>query len=189
MRTGPVDQNVESLKQLSTLLNDVLRDPRKYTADSALLTALKSQQGLAKYASTERRITPSSLNTQKRLSASILDEGYSGLDRLRCSANDRLRNVALSDLEEKKNSRSVAGLSDEVAELKRRLSIASQDCAHLSTAFARALSAADNLAQESGDVALQARWHKTRRQLLSIITLTRGSHCSNALTSKAGLGG
>lgn len=188
MRTGPVDQNVDSLKQLFALLNNVLRVPGEYITDSGLLNALKSQHGLAKYASTERGIAPSSLNTQKRLSSKVFEDGYAGLDRLRCKAGDRLRAAALFESKEKRKSRSVAGLSDTVAELKLKLSIARQDCWHLSTAFNRALSAGDSLAK-SGDAAQLAKWSKTRRQLLSMITLTRGDPFGKDAPSEAGTDG
>lgn len=176
MRTGPVDQNLDSLKQLSALLNDVLRVPGEFFTDSALVAALKSQNGLAKYVSSERGIAPSSLNTQKRLSARVLENGYAGLDRLRCQAADRLRAAALSESKTKIKKRSVAGLSEQVLELKSQLSVARQDCWHFSTAFGRAVSEGTNLAAESGDAALQAKWCKTRCMLLSMVTLSSSTY-------------
>ena len=184
MRTGPIDQNVTSLRGLRTLLTDIAKAPKDFLGDSYLHDALKSQHGLAKFASTERGITPSSLNTQKRLSAKLcadgtFDDGYDGLDKLRCIAAEQLRAAAVVEQKSEKSKRSAAGLKERVQELEDLLSIARQDCWHLSAAFARAVSEASNLAMDSHDMALQARWAKSRRQLLSMVTLSnRGSYCS-----------
>ena len=193
MRTGPVDQNVASLKHLRALLLNVTQGPKEFLADSDLHNALKTQHSLSKYASSDRSITPSSVNTQKRLSAKLLkdevfEDGYEGLDELRCKAAEQLRAAALVEHKTKKSKRSVAGLSEKVTELKETLSVARQDCWHLSSAFARAISEAENLAADSHDAALQARWAKSRRQLLSMVTLSsRGSYCTApAVNTKEG---
>lgn len=172
MRTGPIDRNLTSLTNLVALLNRVLLEPGKFIEDKVFRAALESQGALAKYESVDNAITPSSLNTQKRLSASKFPEGYVALDRLRRTALERIESVVQHDSRVAKSKRTLSGLKDSVSELKTLLRITRQDCSHLSGAFVASLQEATNTIGETGDASLIAKWAKTRAELLARTTLS-----------------
>jgi hypothetical protein len=172
MRTGPVEQNVTSLEGLEKMLVELCSRPLDFLTDSEVLLAVKSQHGLAKYASPARKIAPTSLNTQKRLSAHALAGGYARLDLLRRRAVAALAQAALGEKKSRKSARSVSGLTEKLAKLESELSSAQQDCWHLSSAFTRALTIAGNLVKNIDDAATQAGWVKSRRELLAMVSLS-----------------
>ena len=181
MRTRPVEINVKSITNLWALLTRVKDGPTEFRENTALLAALKSQHGLAKYESVEWGIKASSLNTQKRISRSLLPEGYSGLDTLRCEAAKRIAATTLAEFKTAKSKRTVAGLTETVGILKKDLSLARQDCFHLSLAFLAALNEAGMLAADFGDGSAKAKWVKIRRELLARVTLSSGGLYGNPL--------
>lgn len=172
MRTGPIDRNLTSLKNLAALLSRVVVAPSQFIDDEVLSAALKSQGALAKYASGEHDITPSSLNTHKRLSVDAFTDGYLYLENLRRAAADRIAAAVQVEVKVAKSKRTVSGLSDKVAELTGLLSIAKQDCYHLSGAFVAALREGTNAIADTNDSSLIAKWAKTRSELLKRITLS-----------------
>lgn len=172
MRIAPVKRNVQSLSNLWVLLKKVNDSPADFRNDAALSSALKSQHGLAKYESVAWDITATSLNTQKRIGRNILPSGYSGLDLLRCEALKRLQSSTVEGGTSAKRKRTVAGLIEAKSTLENDLSVARQDCFHLSIAFMSALSEGSILAADFGDESVKARWLKVRRELLARVTLS-----------------
>lgn len=173
MRAGPLLKNLESLSNLEALLNDVVASPQAYLHDVNLRLALSGQHTLAKYENISKKILSSSLNTQKRLAADGFDgAGYAGLNALRFKAEEKLKAAVLPDAIPTAKKQTLVGLKADLRRLKVSLTLAHEDCSHLSSAFSRAISAGSNLAAECGDPALTRKWDKTRRDLFAMVTLS-----------------
>ena len=179
MRTAPDERNVQSITNLCALLTRVKGAPAEFRENEALIAALKSQHSLAKFESVELEISASSLNTQKRIGKTHLPGGYSGLDALRCEAAKKIAAATLEVVIKAKNKRTLAGLTETVGDLEKDLSIARQDCLHLSLAFLAALREGSILAADFGDAAASTKWAKVRRELLARVTLSSGGLYGN----------
>jgi len=78
-----LQKNINSILSLRNYLKDVSMKPSAAKDVDKLKEALKSQNGLSKYANSEQGISSSSVNTLKRVSNAYVDGGWDKLDELR----------------------------------------------------------------------------------------------------------
>lgn len=78
-----VAKSTSSLLALYKFLTEVQGNPNAFVSDTELLSTLRSQGALARYASPTKGIFGSSLNTAKRTADICLDGGFAQLDTLR----------------------------------------------------------------------------------------------------------
>jgi len=114
MKTLEVNQN--KVIDTKLLLLDIIKKPSNFKGIEALITALRSQDGLAKFSNSE--IPPCSLNTLKSASESLLDRGFIELDELRVNAKDAIEAVAIGN---KATKTTRTGLRHTVNELESQL--------------------------------------------------------------------
>jgi hypothetical protein len=113
-----IKRNQEIVNHLHQLLIDICTNPELFSTDF-YVEALKSQGGLSKINDKERDIEPTSINTLKRISASLFENGFDELDRIRIMAHESLTNF----MQEGKSSNKITktGLNKRVDELEIQL--------------------------------------------------------------------
>jgi len=116
MKTLEVNQI--KIIETKSLLLEIIKTPSKFKDVDALITALSSQQGLAKFSDHERDISPCSLNTFKSASESLLERGFVELDELRINAKDAIEVVEVGS---KTTKATKAGLRNIVDVLESEL--------------------------------------------------------------------
>jgi len=116
METLEVNQN--KVIETKSLLLEIIREPLNFKGIEALLLALKSQAGLAKFSDTEKGILSCSLNTLKSASESLLDRGFKELDELRINAKDAIEEATIGN---KATKTTRTGLRQAVNELESKL--------------------------------------------------------------------
>ncbi|MBC7475327.1 MAG: hypothetical protein H7263_13635 [Candidatus Sericytochromatia bacterium] len=87
-----VEQNKANLMKLREFLLEVCTNYTNYLNNELVINALGSQGNLAKYEDKELGIQISSLNTLKRTSEKLFDNGFNEIDKLRLLALEKLTN-------------------------------------------------------------------------------------------------
>jgi hypothetical protein len=119
------EKKLVSLKNIEKILKDIISNPINYLEMKDLQTALSSQGGLARFECNlelngEKLIVlMSSINTQKRLSASIFKNGYAHIDQLRLNALESINPT--SNKETSENRRTKDGLYKTVKGQDKRI--------------------------------------------------------------------
>ena len=119
-------KNQESTKNLFNLLVDIAKNPENFPFETFEKT-LKSQGGISKIKDTERGITPSSINTLKRISTEIFNNGFEEIDTVRKMAYESLLNH--QNNQSIINKKTKTGLSNKVEDLEEKILMLQQ--AHL----------------------------------------------------------
>ena len=114
--------NQRTILATEALLLEIIKSPDGFKNNDVLVKALKSQGGLANYEDAERLIGTVSINTVKSLSELLLDDGFSGFDRLRINARDAIEK-ALKRKVKKSNEQSAR---QKLASTEERLAITQQ---------------------------------------------------------------
>lgn len=78
-----IEKNTISLVNLKKLLLNICKEPANYISFKDIL---KSQGAVSKYSNVDLEISPTSINTIKRLSVSIFENGFEDFDKLRVCA-------------------------------------------------------------------------------------------------------
>jgi hypothetical protein len=116
------ETNQRTILATEPLLLEIIKSPGQFKNNDGLVKALKSQGGLAKYEDAERHINTISINTVKSLSELLLDDGFTGFDRLRINARDAIEK-ALNGKIKKSNEESAR---QKLASTEKTLSITQQ---------------------------------------------------------------
>lgn len=162
-----IDRSINSIISLRNLLRNICEGPEAFSDDKLLRSALKSQGGLAKYTNAALGISPTSINTLKRVSAEVLDGGFNALDELRKGALSRLDDLALKSTSSNKRNR--AGLAKRVNELEATLLLLEQSNFFLSQVVTEAIGEIKSVANVDDKTARTRRSKDAIRKLLSMI--------------------
>lgn len=113
-----IQKSQESIKNLHQLLIDICKHPEDFSIEK-YAEALKSQGGIAKINDESRNIQATSINTLKRISKEIFENGFEELDRIRIMALDSLNKFI--EQGEKSNKITKNGLNKRVEELEEKI--------------------------------------------------------------------
>ncbi len=175
-----VKRNISSLIALKKLLQTIIEAPKEFRAKGDLLKSLKSQGGFAKLDLPEHNITPTSLNTIKRISDSSLDGGFESLDKLRLAALRAIENALQQNKRSNKITRS--GLSQRVVELESENRVLQQELLLFTQLLEKSMRQACYYAKASKDSRLEALCKKEIDELHAYLSVShRLDNCSGAL--------
>ncbi|OKB66587.1 hypothetical protein BHU62_12010 [Serratia marcescens] len=162
----------ESVLARVRYLNSVIQSPAGYLENKDLLAALKSQNGLAKLSVRDFFITPMSLNTLKNRSNDILPGGFITIDNLRRQAEKKLRE---STIVKSVTSLSATkqGLRDKIKVQEKIISQLWDEIALVTNIFRESIVLAKQFADKCPDPADQSLFKKRRRELLSMLSLSK----------------
>jgi len=116
MKTLEINQ--KKVIETKLLLLEIIKNPSSFKGIEALMVALKSQGGLAKFSDSEREIACCSLNTLKSASESLLDRGFTELNELRINAKDAIEAVEVGN---KATKSTRTGLRNKIDEQESKL--------------------------------------------------------------------
>lgn len=152
-------------------LESIIQSPAEYRENIALLTALKSQSGLAKLSVSEASISPMSLNTLKNRADDLLPGGFKAIDHLRRQAAKAIHDSTL----EKPASSSITkqDLKDKVQAQEKIISQLWDEIALVTNVFRESVTLAQQFAEKCPDPADLSLFKKRRRELLSMLSLSR----------------
>ncbi|KOE85767.1 hypothetical protein ACX03_12935 [Vibrio parahaemolyticus] len=116
-----MSQEKGQLKILKTrdFLKEIIKEPKSFYEDEALLKKLKSQGGLAKFESQERGIAPCALNTFKANADDVIGGGFNEIDNLRKNAVNAIESEIQGKKSRKGNTRTHAGKQQRIDEQKK----------------------------------------------------------------------
>lgn len=118
-------KSIDGVIALKDFLNDVSANPGIYADNKELLSDLKDQRRTASLDieffvdSKSRRTSPMSINTLKKYSNEIFDNGFELINKLRINALDAINHYL--EKEKAPNKRTKAGLQKKVSELEQLL--------------------------------------------------------------------
>ena len=164
-----VKRNSRSVTALQNYLKEIINDPTAFADDVKIFKDLKSQGALSKVTIEDRLIYGSSINTQKRIAANVLDGGFESLDRLRIAALDAICNVKLKSKKSKKTTK--VGLGQRVKELEHELQQALQDIWHLTMVASKAMAQGRHYAKEAANPVILTRCEREQRELRAALSL------------------
>ena len=157
--------------ETKSLLREIIKEPSSFKDIEALTPALKSQSGLAKYKDSERNIAPSSLNTLKSASESLLDRGFTELDELRINAKDAIEKFVIGN---KVTKSTRTGLRNKVDELESKLNTVRKSNFLLTTMISELRDELKQMAYSSKDlevkIAIYQEFNRSVKAKLSYIS-------------------
>lgn len=112
-------RNIKSVEALIELLRGIISEPQTFINNQELFSALRSQGGMAKYSDTTRNVSPSSINTLKRIANEHFDGGWKRVDSLRDDAFSILEANKKSTPRAERNTKAAKDLT--LAEVKSTL--------------------------------------------------------------------
>tara|TARA_R110002051_G_C8700331_1_gene494300 strand:+ start:725 stop:1285 length:561 start_codon:yes stop_codon:yes gene_type:complete len=153
-------------------LESIIQSPVEHRENMALLTALKSQSGLAKLLVSEASISPMSLNTLKSRANDLLPGGFTTIDHLRRQA---AKSIHDSTVVKPASSSSVTkqDLKDKVKAQERTISQLWDEIALVTNVFRESITLAQQFAEKCPDPADLSLFKKRRRELLSMLSLSK----------------
>ena len=163
------ERSSKSVINLCKLLRKVCESPEAYRNDEYLRTALKSQGGLAKYSNNDFDITPTSINTIKRVAYEVVDGGFKALDDLRTGALERIEHHELK--EKKSNKRTRVGLVKRVDELENDVMKLEQINFLLVQSITETISDIKSIANIESSETRNQRSKEAIRKLMSIMSI------------------
>lgn len=164
------------LRALHILMVDIIKKPAQFCGDADLLSALKSQGGVAKL---RRSIVgdsgeiletyPMSLNSLKTYADEYVSGGFKSLNDLRLKAIDSLH-IAIKR-EEQANKRTRSGLTLKVAQLEHELELLRQTNMIMTRALSESLNQFVNIRDASSDVLRRKFSQDATETLRAILTM------------------
>ncbi|MCZ4293189.1 hypothetical protein [Vibrio sinaloensis] len=153
-----MEQEKNRLKVLKTqdFLKDIIRSPKRFKDDKALLKQLKSQGGLAKFESKERNIEQCALNTFKAHADEVIRGGFEKVDQLRKSAVSAIEFEINGKKTRKGNVDTRIGQKNRIAEQKKEIAVLQRDNLMLTALIREARSKMKTIAAYKGTE--EARW-------------------------------
>ena len=152
-------------------LKSIIHSPAKHQGNVTLLTALKSQSGLAKLAVSEAFISPMSLNTLKNRANDLLPGGFTTIDNLRRQAAKAVQDSTV--VKPVSSSITKQDLKDKVKAQEKTISQLWDEIALVTNVFRESVALAQQFAEKSPDPADQILFRKRRRELLSMLSLSK----------------
>lgn len=113
-----VKRNQKNILNIHSLLIEICKKPENFDFQY-YKNNLKSQKGLSQIEDHEREIYKSSINTLKRISPAVLEEGFEELDKLRIMAYEAI--CKSNEATKKSNKVTREGLSKRVEELEQQV--------------------------------------------------------------------
>ena len=110
-----------SVQALKELLVEIISEPREFSGEIIIITALNSQGALTKLEDVHRGIVPCSLNTQKSAAERVIDNGYDTIDLLRRNAQQAIKDAA--EIHKKSNKTTRAGQKKRIEELENDVAL------------------------------------------------------------------
>lgn len=169
-----LDINNRSVLARVRYLESIIKSPGMHRENTGLLIALKSQGGLAKLSVRESLISPMSLNTLKNRANDLLPGGFTAFDNLR-----RLASKAIHDSRTTKPAKpSSVTKQDLKAKVNAQDKIISQlwdEIALVTNIFRESITLAQQFAEKCHDPADLSLFKKRRRELLSMLSLSKQS--------------
>lgn len=120
-----IDKNIQSLLKLKELLQTICKNPDDFKDNDAIIVFLKSQGKLSSYENEDIGITKTSINTLKRISSHVFENGFEDLDKLRVKALETIINVKNNEISSNKQTKT--GLSKRVEELEKQVETLRKD--------------------------------------------------------------
>jgi hypothetical protein len=150
-------------------LESIIQLPAEHQKNMALLTALKSQGGLAKLSVSETFISPMSLNTLKNRANDLLPDGFASLDHLRQQAAKAIQDS--TSVKPASSSITKQDLKDKVKAQERTISQLWDEIALVTNVFRESVTLAQQFAEKCPDPADLNLFKKRRRELLTMLSL------------------
>lgn len=171
MARSDCDQ-VALLETRALLLTEIIKEPERFLSDKILLTALKSQSGLARLELFDPIISPLSLNSLKKYASYHLQGGFTSLDMKRVEALERLQRCAdeLAGAAKKGTKRSLAA-ELQVAKADRQQ--LREELLLLTMCLKRSLDLLQHYVDANGSTAERVRCKKERSEILSCFSHSR----------------
>ena len=153
-----MNQEKNQLKVIKTrdFLQEIIRSPKTFQEDIALVKQLKSQGGLAKFECSERNIEPCSLNTFKTNADEVIRGGFDAIDALRKNAVNALEFEIKGKKSRKGSLNTQAGQKNRIAEQKKEIEALQRENMLLTALLREARSKMKTLASHKGTE--EARW-------------------------------
>lgn len=120
-----IDKNIQSLLKLKELLQTICKNPDEFKDNDGIIVFLKSQGKLSSYENEDIGITKTSINTLKRISSHVFENGFEDLDKLRVKALETIINVKNNEISSNKQTKT--GLSKRVEELEKQVETLRKD--------------------------------------------------------------
>lgn len=116
-----VEKNIENIKNLKQFLIYIVENPQKTLVEFPdIYEQLKTQHLLASLENAKWNINSSSLNTLKRTSTKVFDNGFDDLEKLRSLAVEKLENhLKISERKDLSKDEKIKQLENEVEKLER----------------------------------------------------------------------
>jgi hypothetical protein len=116
-----VEKNIENIKNLKQFLIYIVENPKETLVEFPdIYEQLKTQHLLASLENAKWNINPSSLNTLKRTSIKVFDNGFNDLEKLRSLAVEKLENhLKISERKDLNKNDKIKQLENEVEKLER----------------------------------------------------------------------
>jgi len=149
----------------------IIQSPAEYRGNIALLTALKSQSGLAKLSVSEASISPMSLNTLKSRANDLLPGGFTAIDHLRLQSAKAIHDSTV--VKPSSSSITKQDLKDKVKAQERTISQLWDEIALVTNVFRESVTLAQQFAEKCPDPADLSLFKKRRRELLSMLSLSK----------------
>ncbi|MEZ9517118.1 hypothetical protein AB4359_10475 [Vibrio splendidus] len=157
-----MDKEKNQLKVLKTrdFLKEIIKAPKSFCEDKALLKQLKSQGGLAKFESQERNIEPCALNTFKANADEVIGGGFNEIDDLRKKAVNALEFEIKGNKSRKGTITTHAGKQQRIDEQKKEIEALQRENMLLTALLRELRSKMKTLAMDQGSE--QERWELYR---------------------------
>ncbi|MEH6388455.1 MULTISPECIES: hypothetical protein [Pseudomonas] len=152
-------------------LESIIQSPAEHRENMTLLAALKSQSGLAKLSVSEASISPMSLNTLKNRANDLLPGGFTTIDHLRRQAVKAIHDSTV--VKPASSSVSKQDLKDKVKAQERIISQLWDEIALVTNLFRESVTLAQQFAEKCPDPADLSLFKKRRRELLSMLSLSK----------------
>lgn len=116
-----VEKNIENIKNIKDFLTYIIENPKAALIEvPEVFEQIKTQHLLAGLQNDKWNITPSSLNTLKRISPKVFDNGYDELEKLRVLAVEKLeQHLKISERRDLSKDDKIKQLEQEIEKMER----------------------------------------------------------------------
>lgn len=116
-----IEKNIENIKNVKEFLTYIIENPKTALNEvPEIFEKIKTQHLLANLENESWNITPSSLNTLKRISPKVFENGYDELEKLRILAVERLQeHLKISERKDLSKDDKIKELEQEIETMER----------------------------------------------------------------------
>ncbi|HGH5397459.1 TPA: hypothetical protein ACJI3N_004024 [Raoultella planticola] len=169
------DSKTYSVTSRVIYLKLIIKSPYDYRENMSLLIALKSQSGVAKLSVSELSISPMSLNTLKNRANVVLLGGFAEIDNLRHLAYKAIQSLVATKPTLSPSSLTKQYLKNKIKEQEKVISQLWDEIALVTNVFRETINLAHQFAEKCSDPAELNLFKKRRRELLSMLSLSKKS--------------